>query len=84
VIGSEQVDIEEVNVGTLTILGDFLLGVGVVLLGVAAIVHVFAGTLFDDKKVRMQKLKSTEMQEELSPCTGDESEPMRMAGAKRK
>jgi hypothetical protein len=39
-------------VGILTILGDFLLGVGVVLLGVAAIYHVFAGTLLDDKKDR--------------------------------
>ena len=36
--------------GILSILGDFLLGVGVVLLGVAAIYHVFAGTLLDDKK----------------------------------
>ena len=47
---SEQVDIEEENMGILSILGDFLLGVGVVLLGVAAVYHVFAGTLLDDKK----------------------------------
>jgi hypothetical protein len=49
---SEPVHIEEENVEILSILGDFLLGVGVVLLGVAAIYHVFAGTLLDDKKDR--------------------------------
>jgi hypothetical protein len=47
---SEQVDIEEVNMGILTTLGDFLLGVGAVLLGVAARYHVLAETLLDDKK----------------------------------
>jgi hypothetical protein len=31
---------KEVNMGILTILGDFLLGVGVVLLGVAALYYV--------------------------------------------
>jgi hypothetical protein len=47
---SEQVDIEEVNMGILATLGDFLLGVGAVLLGVAAMYHVLARTLLDDKK----------------------------------
>ncbi len=35
--------------GILTTLGDFLLGIGVVLLGVAAIYHVLAGMLLDEK-----------------------------------
>ena len=35
--------------GILTTLGDFLLGVGVVLLGVAAIYYVLAGMLLDEK-----------------------------------
>jgi hypothetical protein len=47
---SEQVDIEEVNMGILTTLGDFLLGVGAVLLGVAAMYHVLAGTLLDEQE----------------------------------
>ena len=47
---SEQVDIEEVNMGILTTLGDFLLGVGAVLLGVAAFFYVLAGTLLDEQE----------------------------------